>query len=209
MDATDGKENVKDCMKQKKFNIYADFKAVKEEDGFVCVEGYASTFSEDLDGETVAPGAFNETLSEYKMNPVVLADHTNAVQNVVGKVIDAKVDQAGLWVKVQLSNSKDPYTTMVREKVQEGLLRAFSIGGLFEYDYPTIKRVKLLEISIVGIPANPTALFSLSKAWAGLDIEERHMEPEPGAPEPMKPDPRQLFIKKFIELKTKEDLIHG
>lgn len=159
---------------EKKFNILAEFQDVKKaDDGYIYVEGYASTFNEDLDGETVAKDAFNETLNDYKMNPIVLANHTNTVESVVGQTVDAKVDETGLWVRVRLSNSSDPFTTMVREKVQEGTLRAFSIGGLFQYEYPIIKKVKLLEISIVGIPANPYALFSMAKAWKGLDVEER------------------------------------
>ncbi|MBA4495105.1 HK97 family phage prohead protease [Paenactinomyces guangxiensis] len=219
--ATGGQE-----VKKKEFKLYADFKAVKEEDGFIYVEGYASTFTEDLDGETVAPGAFDDTMSEYAKNPVILADHRNEIRSVVGKVVDAKIDNVGLWVKVQLSNAQDEFTKMVREKVQEGLLRAFSIGGVFEYDYPIIKRVKLLEISIVGIPANPNALFSLSKAWKGLDIEERKMQgSEPGpvgrppieekAAEPEKKtveasDFRAKFIEDYINLLTaKEELKHG
>lgn len=160
---------------EKKFSMLAEFKEVKAaSDGYIYIEGYASTFGNvDLDGEIVAPDAFNETLDEYKMNPIVLANHTNSVESVVGQVVDAKVDQTGLWVRVKLSNAQDPFTTMVRQKVQEGILRAFSIGGLFQYEYPIIKKVKLLEISIVAIPANSYALFSMAKAWKGLDIEER------------------------------------
>jgi HK97 family phage prohead protease len=166
-------------MIEKKFNMFAEFKAVKEDDGSTYVEGYASTFNEDLDGETIDQKAFDETLNDYKMNPVVLANHTNTVESVVGQTVEAKVDSNGLFVKVKLSNSDDPFTKMVREKVKEGLLRAFSIGGLFQYDYPTIKKVKLLEISIVPIPANSYSLFSMAKAWKGLVIEDRKQIEEP------------------------------
>jgi HK97 family phage prohead protease len=166
-------------MEEKKFNMFAEFKAVKEDNGATYVEGYASTFNEDLDGETIDQKAFDETLNDYKMNPVVLANHTNTVESVVGQTVDAKVDSNGLFVKVKLSNSDDPFTKMVREKVKEGLLRAFSIGGLFQYDYPTIKKVKLLEISIVPIPANSYSLFSMAKAWKGMEIEDRKQIEEP------------------------------
>lgn len=168
---------------EKRFNMLAEFQEVKaSSDGYIYIEGYASTFGNvDLDGEIVAPDAFNDTLDEYKMNPIVLANHTNTVESVVGQVVDAKVDQTGLWVRVKLSNAQDPFTTMVRQKVQEGILRAFSIGGLFQYEYPVIKRVKLLEISIVAIPANSYALFSMAKAWKGLDIEERKQKKVSGS----------------------------
>lgn len=174
------KEDIKPPqLMEKKFNILAQFSDVKAaEDGNVYVEGYASTFNEDLDGETITKDAFAETLDDYKMNPIVLANHTNTVESVVGKTVDAKVDNNGLWVRVQLSNSQDSFTQMVRSKVQEGLLRAFSIGGLFQYDYPKIKKVKLLEISIVPIPANSQSLFSMAKAWKGLQLEEKQQEEE-------------------------------
>lgn len=168
---------------EKRFNMLAEFKEVKAaSDGYIYVEGYASTFGNvDLDGEVVAPDAFNDTLDEYKMNPIILANHNNTVESVVGQTVDAKIDQTGLWVRVKLSNAQDEFTSMVRQKVQEGILRAFSIGGLFQYEYPVIKRVKLLEISIVPIPANSYALFSMAKAWKGLDIEERNQKTVGGA----------------------------
>ncbi|MBA4541972.1 HK97 family phage prohead protease [Thermoactinomyces daqus] len=193
-----GEQAKKETFVEKRFNMLAEFQDVKQaDDGYVYIEGYASTFNEDLDGETVAKDAFSETLNDYKLNPVVLANHTNSVESVVGQTVDAKVDEAGLWVRVKLSNSPDPFTSMVREKVKEGTLRAFSIGGLFQYDYPIIKKVKLLEISIVGIPANPYALFSMAKAWKGLEIEERKtvldtngdQAEEPGQKELGEPEP--------------------
>jgi HK97 family phage prohead protease len=154
--------------KKKQFQhfITADIKA-KGDDLFI--EGYASTFGNaDLENEIVDEKAFDGFLEEYMANPILLANHKNTVESAVGTVEIAQTDKHGLKIKAKLSKAKDEFTTMVRDKVREGTLKALSIGGLFYREGNMIMRVKLLEISIVPIPANPMALFSPTQKGLSL-----------------------------------------
>lgn len=171
-------------LKEKQFNVFAEFKEVKATDsGELTISGYASTFgNEDRDGETIDPKAFDGALEEFKMNPVVLINHSNDAMSAVGTITDAKIDATGLWVEAKIVDSDDEIARGIRNRIKAGVLKAFSIGGLFRYDYPTIKSIKLLEISIVPIPANGYALFSMAKAWKGLEIDDRK---QLDAPEPV------------------------
>lgn len=153
-------------MQTKEWRIDAPFqKSSESDDGTLYIEGYASTFAEDRDGEIVDKSAFDDTLEEYMLNPVILLDHTNKSSAVVGKAVDAKVDNIGLYIRAAIPNIKsDPVIQSTREKVKAGLLRAFSIAGMFQYDYPLIKKVRLHEISIVPVPANQYSLFTVAKS---------------------------------------------
>lgn len=142
-----------------------EIKGIKDEaDGKTYIEGYASTFDLDRDMEVIDRAAFDQSLAEYMSNPIVLFNHMPWVEQVAGKVIKAEVDSVGLKVRVQLIT---PVTEMAKQAIQnirDGILKTFSIGGIFEKLENVIKRITLLEISIVAIPANPFAMFSLAKA---------------------------------------------
>lgn len=127
----------------------------------VAVEGAASTFTIDRDQERIMPGAFNATLLEFKRNPVMLMDHQNSVHNIAGSFSKLRVSDKALEVRGEISNA--PELRKVRFLIAEKHLRAFSIGGLFRYNetnYREIAEVKLFEISLVAVPANPEAIFS-------------------------------------------------
>lgn len=129
----------------------------------VMIKGYLSTFKDktpsDRDGDYVVPGAFDETLSEFKKNPVLLLDHWNQTDNVAGSFTLVRPDREGLYVEAALTNA--PQLRDVRIKIVEGHLKALSMGGIFYYqeDGRGIFKVKLWEGSIVAIPSNPDALF--------------------------------------------------
>lgn len=126
----------------------------------VRVSGLASEFGEDRDGEMVMPGAFKRTLSEFRKNPVMLIDHVNSVKNIVGSYDRIREAEDGLQVNGILSNSPD--VRGVRFLVAEKHLKGFSIGGLMKFNaanYREIEEVKLFEISLVAVPANPRTLF--------------------------------------------------
>jgi HK97 family phage prohead protease len=136
----------------------------------VSVEGLASTFQTttpaDRDGDYVVPTAFKDTLVEFRKNPVMLADHTNRIDNLIGSYSKISTTPAGLVVRGDLSNAKE--VRRVRFLVAEGHLKAFSIGGLFYYgaDGRAIERVNLYEISMTPVPANPDALFQVRSLGA-------------------------------------------
>lgn len=131
----------------------------------VIIAGYASTFEAvtkaDRYGDYILPGAFTETLKDYQKNSIVLANHENSTDSAVGKNIVAQEDERGLYVEDLISNA--PGLRDLRIKIVEGILKALSIGGFFFYldDGRGIYRVSLFEHSVVAIPANPDALFSV------------------------------------------------
>lgn len=145
----------------------------------VSIEGLASTFKEttpaDRDGDYVIHGAFDETLAEFKTNPVMLIDHRNSVFNLAGSYSKVGITAQGLAVRGDLTNAPD--LARVRFLIAEKHLKAFSIGGLFLYaeDGRGIQKVRLWEISLVAVPANQDALFQvrslnkddMQKMWGG------------------------------------------
>ena len=148
------------------------------------IEGFASTFKSttpaDRDGDAILSGAFRDTLSEFKTNPVLLMNHRNQVESIAGSFTKLTETSTGLAVQASISNAPD--LRSIRFLIAEKHLRAFSIGGFFRFsdkDAREVVSVRLFEISLVAVPANPDALFhtrglsiddaekafSLSKAW--------------------------------------------
>lgn len=153
------------------------FTAVKEGDRVVdyqdvTISGYLSTFGNfDRDGETVAKGAFTETIPDFMRNPVLLVNHRNAVEFQAGSFTKISEDAKGLKFEATISNGSSDMLKHTRALVAEGHLRTVSMGGIFHRaeDQRTIFRVDLYEGSIVPIPANPKALFAVRE----LTDEER------------------------------------
>lgn len=131
----------------------------------VFVEGLASTFAKttpaDRDGDYVMDNAFDGTLGEFKKNPVMLIDHRNSVMNIAGSFDKIGIVDKGLAVRGRVSNAPD--LARVRFLIMEKHLKAFSMGGMFFYgtDGRAIQKVDLFEVSLVAIPANQDALFSV------------------------------------------------
>jgi len=129
----------------------------------VTIEGFLSTFvgttPKDRDGDYVEDDAFNETLAEFKRNPVMLTDHNNSVGSLAGSFTKIGVNKEGLAVQGKLSNA--PGMIDARFKVAEGHLKSLSMGGLFFYkeDNRGIEKVTLWEGSLTPVPANQDALF--------------------------------------------------
>lgn len=138
----------------------------------VKIGGYLSTFKSttpsDRDGDYVEPGAFQAGIDQFRKNPVLLANHNNNVSNIVGTFTNVYEDNKGLYVEATLSNSPGDLTTHTRAVVAEGHLRTLSMGGIFHYaqDGRGIFKVDLWEGSLVAIPANPDATFSVREISA-------------------------------------------
>lgn len=157
-------------MNRKHFEILAGFKSVEEHGDGLRIAGYASTYEMDRDGEKVVPGAFEKSLSHYMdTNPVMLWNHDAA--QPIGHFTGARVDGNGLWVEGVVTAHNHPVYPLIKG----GSVRTFSIGGQFGYEGADIKEVDLFEISVVSIPANPKAVFSVQKAF---DLTRKGLTPE-------------------------------
>ena len=132
----------------------------------VIVEGFGSTFVEttaaDRDGDWIMPGAFDQSIRDFRNNPVMLADHTNLTNKQAGSFSKISITDKGLALTGNVTNSPLAEMRHIRFLIAEGHLKAFSIGGLFffsEGNWHAIETVFLYETSIIPIPANQDALF--------------------------------------------------
>lgn len=139
------------------------------------IEGYASTSHIDRDNEMVSPEALGKAAQQLLDNPTVFFNHQH-LGVPVGVVLDSKyIKDKGLYVKVGISKNHPD----IWQSIQEGSLKRFSIAGRFDSDtaeniekdvdghriqYRLIKDVELWEVSVVGVPANPHAEFSIGDA---------------------------------------------
>jgi HK97 family phage prohead protease len=135
------------------------FKFMDDEPGVF--EGYASVFNGvDSYGDTILPGAYAVTLSN-RQRPIQM--RWNHFGPVIGKWLEAREDDKGLWVKGQIvtghSVGADAYALM-----KAGAVTGLSIGfrippGGSEKDgkLRKLKRIDLIEISVVEEPADLSA----------------------------------------------------
>ena len=154
------------------FNLTSNFKALDEnEDGSVNIKGYASTSDQDRAGDIVDPTAWSKGgIGNYENNPIILFNHD--YHNPIGKTTELGVDERGLKIKGKISKSAGK----VSELIKEGVLGAFSVGFrvkdadyIEETDGYRIKDAELFEISVVSVPANQAATFSVAKAFDSDD----------------------------------------
>jgi hypothetical protein len=161
----------------------AKLKVLKDDDegtsGGGFIEGYASVFGNTDQGrDIVEKGAFRKTLKERMPKGEVLLFDSHRIYDgtsaVIGKVVEAKEDDHGLWFKAQFSAVQ--LAQDIRTKVQEGILDALSFGfDVVKYSIDENEKVrrlqelKLFEISVVPWGMNPKALIATVK---GLNTED-------------------------------------
>lgn len=128
------------------------------------IEGLANASVKDRVGDLIPKDAWD--LTEFKKLPIILFNHDQ--NHIVGKATAVEPTDEGLKIRVRLSNSKEGKVPYVRDLVQEGILKAFSVGfndhGSAEKNADginVIKRAELLETSIVSIPMNQDSLFTV------------------------------------------------
>jgi HK97 family phage prohead protease len=148
------------------FHIGSTFKAFEEEDD-VFIRGMASTADTDRVGDIIEAEAWTKGgLHNYLNNPVILFNHD--YNQPIGRAIELSTGDNGLQLKAKIAKSAGH----VRELIKEGVLGAFSVGFrvkdaeyLRESDGYKIKDAELLEVSVVTVPANQAATFSLAKSF--------------------------------------------
>lgn len=150
------------------FNLTSTFKALPEEDGSVMIRGMASTVDIDRAGDVIASEAWTKGgLDNFLKNPIILFNHD--YDRPIGRAINLSVTDRGLEMQAKISKSAP---ANVCELVKEGILGAFSVGFrvkdadyIKETDGLRIKDAELFEVSVVSVPCNQTATFSLAKSF--------------------------------------------
>lgn len=146
------------------------------------VVGYGAVFGNvDSYGDVIAPGAFAKSLAQIKAGakpmPAMLLSH-NPEALPVGKWTEMAEDGHGLRVKGFLLDTTQGVDTY--KALKAGAITGLSIGFRpIEYalrsrpDEPrrTLKSVDLLEVSVVGFPANDKARVLSVKSADDLKSE--------------------------------------
>ena len=148
------------------------------------IKGFASTPTKDRHDDIVLPSAFEETIQkDYKKNPIILFQHDT--YNPIGKATYMSISEKGLYIEGLIVDEK------IEPKIQAGILKTLSIGYIpQEVEFKdkngavlnpdisddrmriwmeegvtrTIKKLELVENSIVSVPANPDAIFDMEKS---------------------------------------------
>lgn len=148
-------------------------------DSFVKFEarekGFHADFSsakEDRHGDVVHQ---NFDLKSFKKNPVVLDSHNyNSIENIIGRVTKITTKNGNLEgdVEFMLDNPKG---ALAHKMVEDGFLNAVSIGFIpLEFNAKgEITKSELLELSVVGVPAQAGALFKKYEEYE-KHKEEKH-----------------------------------
>lgn len=169
--------NQKPVQQGRKGHFKAVIKSLGKTGDALLIEGFASTPALDRGGDIVLPSAFENCLDTYLKNPILLWDHgydMNFGNVPIGRVIEAKVEDGGLRVKAEVTNET------IAESIRRGELCSMSFG----YDIPPggwevqsygqdsyvhiISELELYEISVVAVPMNASATFSLAKSLKKL-----------------------------------------
>ena len=140
------------------------------------VAGYASTWDVDLGGDVVHRGAFTDSLQSGTKVKFLYAHDPG---QLVGKPVELREDDRGLFGRFVLSRTRLGHD--VHQLLVDGCLDSFSIGFLAkEHDFDekakvrNLRKVELLECSLVALPMNPRATVTGVKAedYAALPLED-------------------------------------
>jgi phage head maturation protease len=134
------------------------------------IEGYAATTDVDRDGEMFPMELLKRASAEYLKTGTLLFEHgtdPTYARKTIGKIYHAEVDSMGrMYVQATISDD------WIWKKIELGELQAFSIGGSAQWEWQMVngvevgvaKSLEIYETSIVSIPANPNAMFSIAKS---------------------------------------------
>lgn len=168
-----------------------------------CFQGYGAAFSNcDGTGDIIEQGAFRDTLSDFLSSGVIAWQHDWT--EPIGKPLEAREDGYGLYLKARISqtNRGQDALTLLRD----GVIGKMSIGYTVEgykvlsdaegralmgesaYDQAVrdlpwwqdqirvLTAIKLYEVSLVTVPANPKAVITGVKdgSLAGLTLDDHY-----------------------------------
>lgn len=141
---------------------------------FVFSDGNVDRYGDTID-------ARGWVLESFNANPVALFGHdANTVENVIGRAHNVRIEGNRLVGEIEfMEASVNPNAEAVFQMLKAGFLNAVSVG-FQPLDWQLskdksrpqgidFKKQELLEISVVPIPANPTALVQARAA--GIEVD--------------------------------------
>lgn len=154
------------------FNLTTTFKNLGEDDdGAVRVRGMASTADIDRAGDTILAEAWTKGgLDHFEKNPIILFNHN--YDRPIGRATEVRVTDKGLELEARVSKAEPQLSQLIKD----GVLGTFSVGFrvkdadyISETDGLKIKDAELFEVSVVSVPCNQAATFSLSKSFDSME----------------------------------------
>lgn len=149
----------------------------REAEGNLSIEGYFSVFNSNYElwpgaSESIAPGAFSETLGN-DIRALVNHDSTLVLGRNKAGTLELREDSHGLWGKIKV-NPNDSDAMNLYERVKRGDVDQCSFGFMIESEetdfredgsvHWTITRVNLFEVSVCTFPAYEETSVSARKA---------------------------------------------
>ncbi len=151
-----------------------NIKSLNEDGMFI---GYASVFDViDFQNDQVMPGAFTQSLKNYKEQntwPKMLWQHDH--NHPIGVWLDMTEDSKGLLVKgrllLEVSKGREAYA-LLKNGVTNGLSIGFSLeeASTSKQGHQLLHKLNLHEVSLVTYAANPMAKVEWVKSFS---IEQR------------------------------------
>lgn len=149
------------------FKLESQIKSISEDGDKLKIAGYASTADTDRAGDVIVPDAWTKGgLENFKKNPIILFNHNYSMP--VGKATELEVDATGLKISCEISKSSGASYGLIKD----GVLSTFSVGFMIkdaDYNQATdgyiIRDAELLEVSVVSVPCNQAATFSVTKSF--------------------------------------------
>ena len=163
-------------MSNKIFHWTNTFKTLGEtEDGGIDIKGSASTNALDRAGDVIEAEAWTKGgLENFKGNPIILFNHN--YDKPIGRATGLEVTDNGLEISAKISKAAGD----VKDLVKDGVLGAFSVGFrvkdadyMAETDGYKIKDAELFEVSVVSVPCNQGATFSVAKSFDNMNEYEK------------------------------------
>ncbi len=153
---------------KKLFNLTSSFKALSDEDGTLRIRGLASTSDVDRAGDIVEATAWTKGgLNNFQNNPIILFNHD--YDRPIGKATSLEVKDNGLEMEAVISKAA---AGGIYDLIKDGVLGAFSVGfRIKDADVVEgtngimVKDAELFEVSVVSVPCNQGATFSVAKSF--------------------------------------------
>ena len=187
------------------------------------IEGHVSTYNTDLQYDRFSQEALTKTLYWLTVNTTSLFNHNE--DKPIGKIVEARVDEIGLWVKILCSSTRW-FVEEIWPDVVAGILNKFSIKGEVtdfsrEYDPEAGRDVMIIleiityEVSLVSVGAQYMATVTNFMEVVKTEVQKSLLSPKchdnpnkicqrraksmNATPIPATPLPETLIVQKWIE----------
>ena len=206
------------------------------------ITGHISTKDVDLYNDVVTENGLKSMLAQLKSKVIKLdfdheawRDSPNILP--VGKIVDARIDQKGLWVKAELNDASPKFKSLWKS-IKKGFVDAFSIAfkpikttmkAMGDTTVRLLEDVELLNVALTGVPVNAHAKITdvMMKAIVEFEHEVKNMSedetntqtppaeetPTQADPTPAVPEVKSVavedFNKQVEEMKSLKEAVEG